>query len=82
LDSNRNSSPYATAFVEYRPDPRTAITLDVDNAIDTGASRERLRFLPNRAAPQRTINELRERNRHVSIGLTFKRSFGGATPSG
>jgi hypothetical protein len=55
--------------------------LDVDNALDTGATRERLLFLPNRAAPERSFRELRERNRHVSFGLTIKRSFGGAKAS-
>ena len=81
FDSNYNSGPYATAFVEFRPDPRTAITLDLDNALDTGATRERLRFLPNRATPQLTIQEFRERNRHRVLGLTIKRSFGGAAAS-
>jgi hypothetical protein len=78
LDSNYNNGPYGTAFVEFRPDRRTAVTLDFDNALDTGATRERLRFLPHRAAPQASIRELRERNRHVNMGLTIKRSFGGA----
>ncbi|HEU5285044.1 MAG TPA: hypothetical protein VFU20_00870, partial [Sphingomicrobium sp.] len=78
FDSNSNGGPYATAFVEYRPDARTAITLDVDNALDTSASRERLLFFPNRADPEMSIREVRERNRHLNIGLTVKRSFGGA----
>ena len=60
---------------QHRPD---AITLDLDNALDTNANRERLLFFPHRAAPERSIRELRERNRHVSIGLTVKRSFGGS----
>jgi hypothetical protein len=81
LDSNTNDGPYATAFLEFRPDGRTAVTLDVDNALDTGATRERLLFFPNRAAPERSFRELRERNRHVSFGLTIKRSFGGAKAS-
>jgi hypothetical protein len=79
FDSNFNTGPYATAFVEFRPDARTAITLDLDNALDTGATRERLLFFPHRAAPLQSLHELRERNRHLNFGLTFKRSFGGAS---
>jgi hypothetical protein len=81
LDSNTNDGPYATAFLEFRPDARTAITLDVDNALDTGATRERLLFSPNRASPEQAFRELRERNRHANFGLTIKRSFGGAKAS-
>ena len=81
FDSNWNSQPYATAFVEYRPDARTAITFDVDNLIDTGATRGRLLIFPNRANPQVSINELRERNRHLNFGITLKRSFGGGAAS-
>lgn len=77
FDVNYNGGAYATAFVEYRPDPRTAITFDVDNLLDTSANRERLLFFPNRAAPEMSLHELRERNRHVNFGLTVKRSFGG-----
>ncbi len=78
LDSNKNGGPYGTAFIEYRLDPRTAITFDVDNMFDTNAIRERLLFFPNRATPQESFRELRERNRHVNFGITVKRSFGGA----
>ena len=77
-DTNWNGGPYGTAFVEYRPDARTALTLDVDNAFDTDARRNRLLFFPNRAAPTDIINEFRERNRHVNFGITLKRSFGGS----
>lgn len=84
-DTNSNGGPYGTAFVEYRPDARTAITIDVDNAFDTDARRNRLLFFPNRASPDDIINEFRERNRHVNFGITLKRSFGGgaavASPS-
>ena len=77
FDTNYNGGPYGTAFVEYRPDARTAVTLDVDNMFDTRAFRERLIFAPNRADPEVAVRELRERNRHVNFGLTLKRSFGG-----
>ena len=77
FDFNFNGGPYGTAFVEYRPGARTAITLDIDNLFDTGASRERRLFFPNRANPEETYNEVRERNVHLNVGLTVKRSFGG-----
>ncbi|HEU4705249.1 MAG TPA: TonB-dependent receptor [Sphingomicrobium sp.] len=77
FDVNYNGGPYATAFVEYRPDARTAITLDVDNVLDTNANRERRLFFPNRADTQMSLREVRERNRHLNFGLTVKRSFGG-----
>lgn len=78
FDINFNGKPYATAFVEFRPDARTSITLDVDNAAATSGNRRRLRFFPNRAVPTFSIDEFRERNRHRNFGLTIKRTFGSA----
>jgi len=77
FDTNWNGGPYATAFVEYRPDSRTAVTFDIDNAINTSGNRRRLLFDPHRAAPDEVTEEVRERNRHLNLGLTVKRSFGG-----
>ena len=78
FDSNFNDQPYATAFVEYRPRPRTSITLDLDNAFNGHGQRNRLIFTPNRANPDVVENEFRERNRHLNFGLTIKQAFGGA----
>ena len=77
FDTNFNRGAYMTAFVEYRLSPKTAITLDFDNVLDTHAARSRLLFFPNRAESGPDINEFRDRNRHRSIGLTLKQSFGG-----
>ena len=82
FDTNWNGGPFATAFVEYRPRAGTTITFDLDNAIDTQAFRERTIYVPNRAEPEFVINELRERNRHINIGLTLKQSFGGGGSNG
>jgi len=82
FDSNFNGGPYATAFVEYRPRPGMTITLDVDNALDTSGNRNRLLFFDNRADIDFTINEFRERNRHLNFGLTLKQSFGGGGSGG
>ena len=79
FDINFNGGPYGTAFVEYRPDARTSITLDVDNALSTSGNRTRLLFFPNRADPEVSLREVRERNRHLNFGLTVKRSFGGGS---
>ncbi len=78
FDINYNGRPYGTAFVEYRPDARTSITLDLDNALGTSGNRRRLRYFPNRALVEDEIDELRERNRHRNFGLTIKRTFGSA----
>ena len=51
FDTNFNGGAYGTAFVEYRPSARTAITFDVDNVLNTTANSDRLIFWPNRAAP-------------------------------
>ncbi|GAA4739877.1 hypothetical protein GCM10023264_01050 [Sphingomonas daechungensis] len=82
FDSNFNGGPYGTAFVEYRPTARTAISFNVDNAFDTSGNRERLLFFPNRATPIDVIREVRERNRHISFGFTMKQSFGGGGGTG
>jgi hypothetical protein len=79
FDINFNGGPYGTAFVEYRPGPRTSVTLDIDNALNTSGNRNRVLFDPNRAVPKVVIDELRERNRHLNLGLTIKQTFGGAS---
>ena len=82
IDTNLNGGPYATAFLEYRPSPRTSVELDVDNLLDTTGERERQFFFPNRSAAEPAAFERRVRNRHVSFGLTLKQSFGGGAGGG
>ena len=77
VDTNRNGGPYGTAFVEYRPGPSTAITLDVDNAFNSHFYRERIFYSPNRSSSVADAVEVRERNRHLNFGLTLKQTFGG-----
>ena len=79
FDKNFNGGTYGTAFVEYRLNPKTSLTLDLDNALDTTGNRDRLLFIPNRAQPKQILDEFRERNRHVSVGVTLKQSFGGGS---
>jgi len=78
LDTNYNGSVFGTAFVEYRPLPRTSITLNLDNALNTSGNLSRLIYFPNRADPKQVIGEDRFRNNHIAVGLTLKQSFGGA----
>jgi hypothetical protein len=76
FDTQFNGGPYGTAFIEYRPRASTAITFDVDNLFNTSGNRDRTLFRPDRAHPTIVYDELRERNRHLSLGLTLKQSFG------
>jgi hypothetical protein len=75
IDSNVNVGPFATAFIEYRPRPKTTITFDVDNLLDTQATRKRIFAFPNRSVPP-SIKEFRERNIHRSFSITIKQGFG------
>ena len=79
FDTNFNGAPNWNAFVEYRPGARTSLTLNVDH---TFGKRSRLLFSPNRAEPELIRDEFRERDRHLSVGLTLKQTFGGSGGSG
>jgi hypothetical protein len=79
FDTNLNKGPYLTAFVEYRPSAKTAITFSADNLLSTHAARDRLLFFPNRAQTESSFEEYRDRNRHRSFQITLKQSFGGAS---
>jgi hypothetical protein len=74
FDTNFSGAPGWNAFVEYRPSSKTSLQLNVDH---TFGKRNRLLFSPNRAEPDTIINEYRQRDQHISIGLTLKQSFGG-----
>ena len=77
VDTNFNGGIFGTAFAEYRPNARTTVTFDVDNLFGTRGLRNRLFSFPNRANPNPSLNEFRERNSHPSFALTLKRTFGG-----
>jgi len=76
IDRNVNKGPFATAFVEYRPAPKTTLTFDIDNVFETQATRERIFSFPSRAVPP-SLLEFRERNNHRSFSITLKQGFGG-----
>lgn len=77
FDTNFNRGTYMTAFVEFRPTSRMAINFSIDNALSTHAARNRILFRPNRAEPDSVFDEFRDRNRHRSLQITLKQSFGG-----
>jgi len=74
FDTNFNGAPGWNAFIEYRPSARTSVTLNADH---TFGKRRRLLFFPNRATPDLALDEYRERSRHITVGITLKRTFGG-----
>lgn len=78
FDTNFNGAPAWNAFVEYRPTSSTSVTLSADHVF---GKRSRRLFFPNRADPEFTFNEFRERDRHFSFAITIKQTFrgGGAT---
>lgn len=76
VDTPYNDGIFGTAFVEYRPSGRTTVTFDLDNLFDTKSLRSRVFSFPNRSNPTPSLNELRERNSHLNLGLTLKRTFG------
>jgi len=68
---------YGTAFVEYRPDKRTTLRLDIDNAFDTAGQRYREFSIPNRSAATPTFTEFRHRDAHAAVTFSITRTFGG-----
>ncbi len=76
IDTAGRDTPYVKAFVEYRPSPRTTLTLGLDNATGIAAYRQRTFFDPDRTTTTPSAFELRERNRHIVPYLTLKHSFG------
>ncbi len=78
FDTNFNGAPAWNAFVEYRPSARTSVTLNADH---TFGKRVRLLSFPNRAQPDFNFREFRERDRHLTFGITVKQTFGGGGTS-
>jgi hypothetical protein len=76
IDRPFSDNPYVTAFVEYRPSPRTTVTFSLDNATNAPAFRDRTFFTPDRRNPFPDTFELRHRNKHVIPAIGVKHSFG------
>ena len=75
-EDERWSDLYATAFAEWRPDARTTLRLELDNALDSQAYADRRFFTPDRRTPAPDEREERVRNRHVLPVVSFRRTFG------
>jgi hypothetical protein len=76
IDKPYGSNPYVTAFVEYRPSPKTTVTFGLDNLSDGPAYRGRTFFFPDRRKLSPDRFELRYRNKHVIVSIGLKHSFG------
>ena len=76
IDRPFGSQPYVTAFVEYRPSPKTTVTLSLDNATGAPAFRSRTFFSPDRRTPFADEYEFRHRNKHIIPAIGVKHSFG------
>ena len=75
-EDQRWSDLYATAFAEWRPDVRTTLRFELDNALDASAYADRRFFRPDRRTPTPSLREERVRNRHVLPVLSVRRTFG------
>jgi hypothetical protein len=82
-DINFNGGPFGNAFIEFRPDAKTTVTLNANNVLGTHGIRDRQFTFPNRSFDGPDLREYRERNSHQTFRLTYKRNFGGgsATPA-
>jgi hypothetical protein len=76
IDKPYSSNPYVTAFVEYRPTPKTTLTFSLDNLTDVPAFRARTFYFPDRTSPAPSLFEYRNRNKHVIPQISIKHSFG------
>ena len=75
-DRNFRQNPFVEAFAEFRPDPRTTLTLRAENLLDVKFYRERTFFSPDRSNPEPFLHEFRTRQEHITMSLTLKRTFG------
>jgi hypothetical protein len=78
LDVLINEKPFVSVFAEYRPDKRTTLRLDVENALDGAGQRMRTFYSPNRSNPVPFITEFRHRDAHASVTFSINRTFGGS----
>jgi len=76
VDKPYSQNPYVTAFVEYRPTPKTTLTFSLDNLTDVPAFRSRTFYFPDRTSPNPGLFERRHRNKHIIPQLSIKHSFG------
>jgi hypothetical protein len=76
IDRPFGRQPYVSAFVEYRPSPKTTVTFSLDNATDAPAFRSRTFFSPDRRNPLADQYEFRYRNKHIVPAVSLKHSFG------
>jgi hypothetical protein len=76
IDKPFSSNPYLSAFVEYRPSPKTTLTFNLENLTDGPAYRDRTFFFPDRRTQDPDLFEHRNRNKHIVPSISVKHSFG------
>lgn len=76
LDTSNSGERLAYVFAEYRPTPKSTLTLSVDNFLNNPSRRFRTFFDPDRSNPVPSIYEARERFQSRTVTLRYKRNFG------
>ena len=77
IQGNYNNKPFATAFIEWRPDGRTTATFGAENLLGTAGIADRLLFDPVRRAGAIQSRDYRFRESHLKLSLVLQRTFGG-----
>ena len=76
LDVSNSGERLLNGFAEYRPDPKSTLTLSVDNILNNPFRRFRTFFDPDRSSNLPVIFERRERFAPRQMVLRYKRNFG------
>jgi hypothetical protein len=75
IDRQVSINPFVSAYVEWRPRPKSSIRLSVDNLLDRPAWRKRTFYDTDRSSPDPSLYEERYRNQHIVPYLTAKTQF-------
>ena len=76
IDEPNSGERLVNVFAEYRPDPKSTLTLSVDNILNNPFRRFRTFFDPDRSNPVPVVFEERERFQPRRAVLRYKRNFG------
>lgn len=75
IDRQISINPFMSAYVEWRPRPKSSIRLSVDNLLNKPAWRERTFYDTDRSTLNPFLYEKRYRNQHIVPYLTAKTQF-------
>ncbi len=76
LDESNSGDRLFSGFAEYRPSPKSTVTLEVNNLFDNPSRRFRTFFSPDRSNPIPSIFERRERLQGRTVFLRYKYNLG------